>query len=42
MIELEVTTDQEIALEVCSEPQIPVEVQEQIIYGGGGITPVGP
>lgn len=41
MIELEVTTDQEIALEVCSEQQIPVEVKEQIIYGGGGITPVG-
>ena len=41
MIELEVTTDQQIDLEVCSEQQVAVEVKEQIIYGGGGITPVG-
>ena len=40
-IELIVSEESPIELRVCEEQQIGLEIKEQIVYGGGGIIPVG-
>ena len=40
-IELIVSEETPVELQVCEQDQIGLEIKEQIVYGGGGIIPVG-